>query len=150
VQDREGRENNLYCCALHRDAQRMTKLNWSCTSCGMSSTRRFSIQRHIDNYNIHNGLGQVVPFVEYSVGRREGKYQPQKVPQFTRTKAPFLDKIVDKIVTEVENQIAKGIAKRIYDGLSATSKKEFDELERHAKIEIVHKDYYRTLRELTS
>ena len=91
-----------------------------------------------------------MPFVEYSVGRREGRYQPQKVPQFTRTKAPFLDKIVDKIVTEVENQIAKAIAKRIYDGLSVTSQKEFDELERHAKIEIINKDYYRTLRELTS
>jgi hypothetical protein len=144
------RAYNIYCCALHRDAQRMTKLNWSCTSCGMSSTRRSSVQRHIDNYNIHNGLGQVVPFVEYSVGRREGKYLPQKVPQFTRSKAPFLDKIVDKITTEVENQIAKAIAKRIYDGLTATSQREFDELEKLAKIEIVHKDYYRILREMTS
>jgi hypothetical protein len=115
----------------------------------MSSTRRFSVQRHIDNYNIHNGLGQVVPFVEYSVGRREGKYQPQRVPQFTRSKAPFLDKIVDKIATEVENHIAKDIAKRIYDGLSTTSQRQFDELERHATIKILHKDYYRTLRELT-
>jgi hypothetical protein len=91
-----------------------------------------------------------VPFVEYSVGRREGKYQPQKVPQFTRTKAPFLDNILENIVTEVENQIAKDIAKRIYDGLSATSQGEFGELEKLAKIKIYHNDYYRILRELTS
>jgi len=84
------------------------------------------------------------------VGRREGKYQPQKVPQFTRSKAPFLDKIVDNIVTEVENQIAKDIAKRIYDGLSTTSQELFDEYERLANIKIYHKDYYRILRELTS
>ena len=84
------------------------------------------------------------------MGRREGKYQPQKVPQFTRSKGPFLDKIVDKIATEVENQIAKDIAKRIYDGLSITSQKEFDEFEKLAKIKIFHKDYYRNLKELTS
>jgi hypothetical protein len=106
----------------------------------MSSTRRFSVQRHINNYNIHNGLGQVVPFVEYSVGRREGKYQPQKVPQFSRSKAPFFDKILDKVAIEVENQIAKEIAKRIYDRLSTTSQKEFNELEKLATIKI-NKDF---------
>jgi hypothetical protein len=127
---------------LHRDAQRMTKLNWSCTSCGMSSTRRFSVQRHIDNYNIHNGLGQVVPFVEYSVGRREGKYQPQKVPEFTKSKALFFDNILDKIAAEVENQIVKDIAKRIYDDLS-TDQKSFDDLKTLAKESILNKNSYR-------
>jgi hypothetical protein len=112
----------------------------------MSSARRFSVQRHIDNYNIHNGLGQVVPFVEYSVGRREGKYQPQKVPQFTRSKAPFLDKILDKIAAEVENQIAKNIAKRIYDRLLSTSQIQFDHLETLATSNIIHKDFYRILK----
>jgi hypothetical protein len=130
---------------LHRDAQRMTKLNWSCTSCGMSSTRRFSVQRHIDNYNIHNGLGQVVPFVEYSVGRREGKYQPQKVPEFTKSKALFFDNILDKIAAEVENQIVKDIAKRIYDDLS-TDQKSFDDLKTLAKESILNKNSYRILK----
>ena len=116
----------------------MTKLNWSCTSCGMSSTRRFSVQRHIDNYNIHNGLGQVVPFVEYSVGRREGKYQPQIVPQFTRSKASFLDNISDKIEAEVENQIVKDIATRIYSRLSK-DQKAFDNIDRLATTKIFQK-----------
>ena len=107
----------------------------------MSSPRRFSVQRHIDNYNIHNGLGQVVPFVEYSVGRREGKYQTQKIPQFTRSKAPFFDKIHDKIVAEVENQIVKEIAKRIYDDLSRNKKNQtlFDNLKTVGAANIIHK-----------
>lgn len=112
----------------------------------MSSPRRFSVQRHIDNYNIHNGLGQVVPFVEYSVGRREGKYQPQKVPQFTRSKAPFLDKIFDKIEAEVEDLIAKDIAKRIYDDLSTTRQTLFDNLMTGAKAIIIHEDFSRNFK----
>jgi hypothetical protein len=111
----------------------------------MSSTRRFSVQRHIDNYNIHNGLGQVVPFVEYSVGRREGKYQPQKVPEFTKSKALFFDNILDKIAAEVENQIVKDIAKRIYDDLS-TDQKSFDDLKTLAKESILNKNSYRILK----
>lgn len=110
----------------------------------MSSARRFSVQRHIDNYNIHNGLGQVVPFVEYSVGRREGKYQPQKVPQFTRSKPLFLDKVLHKIEAEVENQIVKDIAKRIYDDLS-TDQTLFDKLKTVATTTIIHKHFYRNL-----
>jgi hypothetical protein len=112
----------------------------------MSSPRRFSVQRHIDNYNIHNGLGQVVPFVEYSVGRREGKYQPQKVPQFTRSKAPFLDKIFDKIEAEVEDRIAKDIAKRIYDDLSTTRQTLFENLMTAATAIIIHKDFSRNFK----
>jgi Holliday junction resolvasome RuvABC ATP-dependent DNA helicase subunit len=104
----------------------------------MSSPRRFSVQRHIDNYNLHNGLGQVVPFVEYSVGRREGKYQPQKVPQFTRSKVPLLDKIYDKIEAEVENQIVKDIANRIYKRLS-DDQTAFNNIDRLATAKISEK-----------
>jgi hypothetical protein len=86
-----------------------------------------------------------VPFVEYSVGRREGKYQPQKVPQFTRSKAPFFDKILDKIAAEVENQIVKDIAKRIYDDLS-TDQTLFEKLKTVATATLIHKDFYRNLK----
>jgi hypothetical protein len=83
-----------------------------------------------------------VPFVEYSVGRREGKYQPQKVPQFTKPKALFLDNILDKIAAEVENQIVKDIAKRIYDDFS-TDQKPFDDLKTLAKLSIYNKNFYK-------
>lgn len=119
----------------------MTKLNWSCTSCGMSSSRRFSVQRHIDNYNIHNGLGQVVPFVVYSIGIKEGKYRPQKVPQFTRPEDHFFDRALDKIAVEVENQIVREIARRIYIRIS-TNQAVLDNLETVATANIISKNVY--------
>jgi len=84
-----------------------TKFNWSCTGCGMSSGRKFSVQRHIAN--VHKGLGAVVPFIEYLTGRKEGKYLPQSVPQFTASQSPFLR----KLLTEVENDFARKVADRV-------------------------------------
>lgn len=65
------------------------------------------MQRHLGN--IHKGLGAVIPFTEYLAGRREGKYLPQKVPQYTRSENPFLD----KLAIEVENDFARKVAARI-------------------------------------
>ena len=112
---------------LCRTEQHMKKLNWSCTTCGMSSSRKFSVRRHIENYNIHNGSGQVVTFVEYSVGRSEGKYQPQRVPEFTTSKVPFLDSLLDEIMIEVKNEMVKEIAGRIYRNLP-TNHPDYDRL----------------------
>jgi hypothetical protein len=91
----------------------MGKLNWSCTACGMSAGRKFSVQRHINNPNIHNGIGQVVSYLEYSVGIKEDIYRPQKITPFRRTETPYLD----KIESEVQNQTVREIAKRIYNRL---------------------------------
>jgi hypothetical protein len=117
----------------------MTKLNWSCTSCGVTFSRRFSVQRHIDNYNIHNGLGQAVPYAEYSMGIREGKYGPQKVPQFTRSDSSFFDRGYNKIVAEVENQIVREIAKRICNRLS-TNKSFLNDIEKFASNSLATKN----------
>ena len=57
----------------------------------MSFGRKFSVQRHIVNNNIHNGAGRVIPFIEYTVGTREGKYQPQHVPKKTYSQSQFFD-----------------------------------------------------------
>jgi len=123
----------------------MKKLNWSCTICGMSSSRKYSVRRHIENYNIHNGSGKVVSFVEYSIGRREGYYHAEPVT----TQSLFLDKILDKIATELENLIAKDIAKKIYEELSS-DQWPFDILKTLAKTSILRKNYYKTLKNLTS
>jgi hypothetical protein len=124
----------------------MKKLNWSCTTCGMSSSRRSSVQRHIDNYNIHNGIGQVVPFVEYSVGRREGRYWPQQAPQIKASNTPIAEKLADKILIEVENEVAKIIARRICS--SPTTDFYYDKLEAIAKIRINNKTDNGFFREL--
>lgn len=91
----------------------MRKLNWSCTACGMSAGRKFSVQRHINNHNIHNGIGQVVSCLEYSMGVKQGKYWPQEIRPSRRAEDPYLD----KIETEVQNQIVREIPKRIYNRL---------------------------------
>jgi len=73
----------------------------------MSSSRKFSVQRHIAN--VHKGLGAVVPFIEYLTGRKEGKYLPQSVPQFTASQSPFLH----KLLIEAENDYIRKVADRV-------------------------------------
>ena len=54
------------------------KPNWVCQSCGMWSSRKYSVQRHIDNK--HYGYGRVIPYLEYFVGRQSGFYAPSSPP----------------------------------------------------------------------
>jgi hypothetical protein len=60
----------------------MSKPNWACSSCGMYSSRRWSVERHI--LNLHNGNSNVVPFVDYLVGRKSGFYLPKFRPTFVK------------------------------------------------------------------
>jgi hypothetical protein len=57
----------------------MWKPNWACTTCGMLSSRRYSVQRHIRN--LHGGNGLVVPYVDYLEGRLTGIYKPDSSKQ---------------------------------------------------------------------
>jgi hypothetical protein len=113
----------------------------------MTSSRRSSVQRHIDNYNIHNGMGQIVTYVEYSMGIREGKYRPQNAPPFTRAKVSFFDRAQDKIEVELENQIVSEIASRICKKLASSNKAIFDNLESVATTILIKKNFYRLLKE---
>lgn len=94
-------------------AHYMSKINWSCTFCGMSSARRTSVQRHIDNPNIHSGGARAIPFTEYSAGITWGKYKVGRKPSFASSEQPLLFRLVNKISIEFENEIAKEVAKRI-------------------------------------
>jgi Fe-S oxidoreductase len=82
------------------------KANWSCTACGMCSGRRYCVQRHIDNNNIHKGKANAIPFVEYLVGRREGLYPPNARPSFGSKKRTIVEKTED----EIENMYARRAA----------------------------------------
>jgi len=116
----------------------------------MSSSRKYSVRRHIENYNIHNGSGKVVSFVEYSVGRREGYYQAQHAPQYSKSQPAFLDKIYDKIEKELENLIAKDIAQRIYDRDYSTDEQLALNLEGLARSHIVRSNLYKIMKALMS
>jgi hypothetical protein len=83
------------------------KNNWSCSFCGMSSSRRFSIERHIGH--IHKGKGIAIPFVEYLAGRRQGKYLPQKVPRSVDS----YTRILEMVLTEADKDFARKLASRL-------------------------------------
>ena len=56
----------------------------------MYSSRKYSVKRHIEN--LHNGIGNIVSFIDYVAGRRQGVYFPNPVPNYlfkqTQTTTP--------------------------------------------------------------
>lgn len=116
----------------------MSKLNWSCTSCGMSSARRSSVQRHIDNPNIHGGGASVIPFTEYSAGITSGKYRTGQKPRFASSDRELLTRLIHKINLEMENQIAKDIAKRLCKRLENST---YGDIEFIARMDVFLKQY---------
>lgn len=114
----------------------------------MSSGRKFSVRRHIDNYNIHSGQGKVIPFIEYAIGRREGKYLIQEFRN-SGSQSFSVDRIYDKITEKLENEIAEQIAKAICHDMLADQNL-FNNLKMMAKSKIVRKNYYKYFKELMS
>ena len=47
---------------------------WACISCGMYSTRRYNVERHVSR--MHSGYSSVIPFTEYILGRCRGFVTP--------------------------------------------------------------------------
>ena len=60
----------------------MRKPNWACASCGMYSSRKSSVKRHIQN--IHSGNANFVSFVDYLAGRKSGLYWPSLPPTYQK------------------------------------------------------------------
>jgi hypothetical protein len=56
------------------------KPRWACAMCGMYSSRRYSVKRHIEN--LHDGRGNIVSFIDYIAGRRQGVYFPNPIPNY--------------------------------------------------------------------
>jgi hypothetical protein len=54
----------------------MVRITWVCATCSQPFTRRTSATRH-DN-NKHRGQGEIVPLLEYIVGRGTGRYMSSK------------------------------------------------------------------------
>jgi hypothetical protein len=81
------------------------KPNWACASCGMFSSRRYNVQRHM--INLHKGYGNVVSFVDYLLGRQWGVYRPNPRPTYRRKENKF-----DIMNEEFLRQIARESASR--------------------------------------
>jgi hypothetical protein len=76
----------------------MSKPNWACSGCGMYSSRRWSVERHI--LNLHDGIGNVVPFVDYLVGRQSGFYLPKLRPTLVSKNATKTLTVMDTFKNE--------------------------------------------------
>jgi hypothetical protein len=53
---------------------------WACFLCGMYSSRKYSVKRYINK--LHNGFGNIVSFIDYVAGRRQGVYFPNPIPNY--------------------------------------------------------------------
>ena len=96
-------QNNVLHCAANM------KANWCCTTCGMYSSRRSSVERHVKN--LHNGQGIAIPFIEYLVGRRNGLYPPGQRPTYgASTKASLQEKMEE----EAENVFVRRVAEESF------------------------------------
>ena len=60
--------------------------------CGIYPSRTYSVKRHIES--LHDGLRNIVSFIDYITGRRQGVYFPNPIPNYlvketqTQTAAP--------------------------------------------------------------
>ncbi len=80
------------------------KPNWVCQSCGMWSSRKYSVQRHINNK--HYGYGRVIPYLEYLVGRQSGFYAPNSSLLYRSKKSThYLDIFQDEYYRELARRI---------------------------------------------
>jgi hypothetical protein len=50
----------------------MGRPTYVCATCSEHFTRKYSAKRH--NFNLHSGRSEIVPYIEYMVGRSSGRY----------------------------------------------------------------------------
>jgi hypothetical protein len=62
----------------------MGRPTYVCATCSEHFTRRYSAKRH--NFNIHAGRSEIVPFIEYMVGRSSGRYLASHPSWFRKQK----------------------------------------------------------------
>jgi hypothetical protein len=101
----------------------MSKPNWACSECGMYSSRRWSVERHI--LNLHNGSGNVVPFVDYLVGRQSGFYLPKSRPTFVRKNATKTVTVMDTLKDELVKAVTTKVVNKALSS-SAIQNHQFD------------------------
>jgi hypothetical protein len=85
--------------------------------CGMSAGRRTSVQRHIDNPNIHNGNGRAVPFAGHRSRQGSSIGMSRTSSQISSSGPSDPENLIIRIEKEVENEIVREIARRIFNRL---------------------------------
>ena len=84
-----------------------SKQKWACSICGMSSSRKFSVKRHLDT--LHDSSGFIVTYDAYLVGIKEGDYPVRPVPtRAKKLREPNYELIAkEELCREVARQFVK-------------------------------------------
>jgi hypothetical protein len=100
----------------------INKFNWACNRCGMTSSRKESVKRHINNPRIHSGMAWIIPYTDYIAGRQNGSY-PLSTAHLYRTRNKILqinnpdkryeEDLFDKIERKVEEKLVDRIAENM-------------------------------------
>jgi hypothetical protein len=84
------------------------KPNWACASCGMFSSRRYNVQRHV--IDLHKGYGNIVSFVDYLLGRQWGIYRPNPRPTYHRKEENKFDVMNEEFLKQIARESASKVA----------------------------------------
>jgi len=112
----------------------------------MSAGRRTSVQRHIDNPNIHNGNGRAVPFAGHRSGQGRSTGMSRTASQITSSGPSNPENMSIRIEKEVENEIVREIARRIFNDVPKDDYR-FKTLESEARAHISAKSTIGYLKE---
>jgi hypothetical protein len=82
----------------------------------MYSSRRWSVERHI--LNLHDGISNVIPFVDYLVGRKSGVYLPKFRPIFVKKNTTKTVTVMDALKGELLKAVA---SKAVNKALSSSA-----------------------------
>ncbi len=98
-----------------------------CIMCGMYSSRKYCIKRHISN--LHNGIEDIASSIDYIAGRRQGVYFPKPISNYlikenqTATpeirlldviKTSYFEQHLERALITVIGTLAIGILKLIH------------------------------------
>lgn len=92
------------------ELMKASKPNWVCTTCGMWSSRKSSVKRHI--HNLHKDQSTMVKYIDYLVGRQSGLYAPDSSPQ--HSESSYYDHIADICTEEMWKERARLAAQKMY------------------------------------
>jgi hypothetical protein len=103
----------------------------------MYSSRRWSVERHI--LNLHDGISNVVPFVDYLVGRKSGFYLPKFRPTFVRKNATKTVTVMDTFKDEFWKSFAtKAVNRASSPSLSPIQNHQFMNFQGYSNIGPYH------------